>query len=45
MKYLLSVSDPTGSFLSVTTGKLVTDLRDSDRTDTDLAEFVAILVH
>ena len=29
--YLLSVLDPTGSFLSVSAGKLVSDLRNPDR--------------
>ena len=42
--HLLPVRDSTGSFLSVTTGELVSNLRDPHRANLDLAEFVAILV-
>lgn len=41
---LLSVGDTTGSFLPMTTGKLVTNLRCPHGPHLDLAELVAILV-
>ena len=44
LPYLLSVSDSTRSFLSVSTGELVTDLRCLDRPDAHLGELVALLV-
>lgn len=40
----LSIGDTTGSFLPMTTGKLVTNLRCSHRSHFDLTELVAILV-
>ena len=43
--YLLSVCDSTGTLLSVTTGKLVPDLRHSYRANPDLTELVPILIH
>ena len=42
--HLLSVPNSTRSLLTVTTGKLVTDLRRFHRPNTDLAELVTLLV-
>lgn len=42
--YLLSICDTTSSLLAVTTGKLVTDLRDSNRADPYLTKLVTILI-
>lgn len=42
--YLLPVGDTTGSFLSVATGELVSNLWRLDGPDTDLTELVALLV-
>ena len=42
--YLLSICDATCSLLAVTTGKLVTDLRDSDRADPYLTKLVTVLI-
>ena len=42
--YLLSVSDTTGTFLPMTTGKLVANLRRPHRPHFDLTELVPILV-
>ena len=42
--YLLSIRDTTCSLLAVTTGKLVTDLRDSDRADPYLTKLVTVLI-
>merc|ERR1719208_718117 len=39
-----TVLDPAGSFLSVSTGELVSDLRDPHRPHTDLRELVSIHV-
>ena len=41
---LLSVGDATGTFLPVTTGKLVSNLRCPHRPHFDFTELVAILV-
>ena len=41
---LLAVLNPACSLLPVSRGKLVTDLRDSDRPHTDLDELISIRV-
>lgn len=43
--YLLSVSDTTGSFLTMTAGKLVSYLRYFSGADSDLTESVSIIVN
>lgn len=42
--HLLTISDSACSFLPVTTGKLVADLRYANGTNSDLAELVSILI-
>ena len=44
LSYLLPVADSTGTFLSVPTSELVSDLRCFHRSHTNLTEFVALCV-
>lgn len=43
--HLHTISDPTGALLAVTTRKLISNLRNPHRSNFDLTELVAILVH